>query len=68
MDNIIISRTDTNAPEYPQVFALRDEILRKPLGMSLKNDDLSRDYIDTIFIARRGDEVIGRRFAPRITQ
>jgi len=59
MDNIAIAHIDTNAPEYPQVFALRDEQLRKPLGMSLKNDDLSRDYIDNIFIAKYGDKVIG---------
>ena len=58
MNDIVITHIDDKAPEYPQVFALRDEILRRPLGMSLKDDDLSRDRIDTIFIARQGDEVL----------
>lgn len=59
MENIHISRIDTNSPDYPQVFDLRDEMLRKPLGMSLKNDDLSRDYVDMIFMAKHEGKVIG---------
>ena len=59
MEHIHISRIETTAPDYAQVFALRDELLRKPLGMSLKNDDLSRDYVDTIFMAKHGETVIG---------
>ena len=57
-DRIYVSRIDTTAPEYTQAFALRDEILRKPLGMSLKNDDLSRDLTDVILIAQYQDVVI----------
>jgi len=57
--NIIISAITSASEKYPQVFRLRDEILRKPLGMSLVNDDLSRDHTDTIFIAEHNEEVIG---------
>ena len=45
-------------PEYKEVFALRDEVLRKPLGQSLHNEDLSRDYTDVILAAKHNDTVI----------
>ena len=41
------------------VWDLREEILRKPLGMSLKNEDLSWDHQDNIFIAEESGRVIG---------
>jgi predicted GNAT family N-acyltransferase len=59
MNDIIVSAITATSPQYQQVFDLRDEILRKPLGLSLKNDDLRRDYVDTIFIAGHKDKVIG---------
>lgn len=45
IDTIIVS---PQSAAYTDVLALRDEILRKPLGMSLHNEDLSRDYTDII--------------------
>lgn len=59
MDNITISHITHSSPKYQQVWDLREEILRKPLGMSLKNDDLSWDYIDGFFIAEHNNKVIG---------
>jgi predicted GNAT family N-acyltransferase len=59
MDNIVVSRINSSSPKYTQVWDLREEILRRPLGMSLKNEDLSRDHTDTIFIAEKNDKVIG---------
>lgn len=59
MDNIVISHIRHAAPQYYQVMELRDEILRKPLGLSIKDDDNSRDIIDTIFIAEHNGKVIG---------
>ena len=32
-----------DSPEYDQELLLRDEVLRRPLGMSLKNDNLEND-------------------------
>lgn len=52
MENIAIILVTSSSPEYGEVFALRDEVLRKPLGMSLKDDDLSRDLIDIILVAK----------------
>ena len=47
-----------SSPEYAAVFTLRDEVLRKPLGMSLKNDDLSRDAVDVIFAGKMDGKVV----------
>ena len=54
-------------PEFDEVWHLREEVLRKPLGLSLKNDNLSRDYIDTIFVANAGGTVIGCVFLHRLS-
>jgi N-acetylglutamate synthase-like GNAT family acetyltransferase len=59
MDNIIISRIGNSSPKYQQVWDLREEVLRKPLGMSLKNDDMSWEPMDDIFIAEHDGKVIG---------
>ena len=59
MENILISRINASSPEFAQLWGLREEVLRKPLGRSLKDDDLSRDYIDTFFIASHNGLVIG---------
>lgn len=59
MSNITIKQVNSSSPEYPQIWQLREEILRKPLGLSLKNEDLGDDDLDTIFIALHNDFVIG---------
>ena len=58
-DEIVISRISPAAPQYQQVWDLREEVLRKPLGRTLKDDDLSRDHTDAIFIAEQNNTVIG---------
>ena len=55
LDTIIITSA---APEYADVFALREEVLRKPLGMSLHNEDLSRDHTDVIMAGKLEGQVI----------
>lgn len=44
---------------YSQVYDLREKVLRIPIGLSLKNEDLSSDNDDTIFIAIKDNHVIG---------
>lgn len=56
---ITVSRINLSDPRYQQVWELREEILRKPLGLSLRNEDLSRDAINAIFIAEHEGKVIG---------
>ncbi|MBN9483085.1 MAG: GNAT family N-acetyltransferase [Bacteroidetes bacterium] len=58
-DGIVISRIPITDKRYQQVYDLREEVLRKPIGLSLKNEDLTSDAINTIFIAEKDNKVIG---------
>ena len=59
MDQIIISRINYTSPRYQEVWDLREEILRKPLGRSLKNDNTERDLVDIITIAECNNKIVG---------
>ena len=59
MHSITIATATKASHEYAQVWQLREEVLRQPLGMSLKDEDLSMDAEDLIFIAISGDKVVG---------
>jgi hypothetical protein len=41
------------------VWQLREDVLRRPLGLSLKNESLAMDYEDVILVALSGATVIG---------
>ncbi|GAA4450538.1 GNAT family N-acetyltransferase [Rurimicrobium arvi] len=56
---ITLTRIDARHPLFPEVFALRDTGLRKPLGQSLYEEDTSGDLEDDIFIAQDGARIIG---------
>jgi GNAT superfamily N-acetyltransferase len=51
----IINRND---PAYDAVWALREEILRKPLGLSLHNEDLSAEVAETTIAATGAGGVV----------
>ena len=57
--NISVSHITSASSRYREVWDLREEILRKPLGLSLKNEDMSRDHRNTIFIAEHEGAIIG---------
>jgi len=59
MADILIKEINSLSLEYQGVWNLREEVLRKPLGLSLKNEDLSDDAQDIIIIAMDDDNVIG---------
>jgi predicted GNAT family N-acyltransferase len=59
MDEIQIRQISLNEPDYEQVYNLREEVLRKPIGLSLKNEDLSGDAKDIILGAMQRGKVIG---------
>lgn len=56
---VIIQQIRHTDPLFSQVYALRDAVLRVPLGLSLRDEDLSGDAEDDIFIALDGTSVIG---------
>lgn len=45
--------------EYHIVWQLREDVLRKPLGLSLKNEDLSGEKDEIVFAAQEGEETVG---------
>ncbi|MCR9063571.1 MAG: GNAT family N-acetyltransferase [Cytophagales bacterium] len=50
---------NTSNPHYTQELELRDIVLRQPLGLSIKNDDLSKEGDWFHFVAIVNDRVIG---------
>ncbi|MBS1772669.1 MAG: GNAT family N-acetyltransferase [Bacteroidetes bacterium] len=58
-DGIVINRLEITDKKYQQVYNLREEILRKPIGLSLKDENLSTDALNIIFVAEKEDIVIG---------
>lgn len=59
MASIVIEKISTAHPLFGQVFALREKVLRRPLGLSLYNEDTSADALAIILIAKEEEEVIG---------
>jgi len=59
MKDVTISIINSSSSKYQPVFELRDEVLRKPLGRSLKDEDMSRDHKNIIFIAEHEGKIIG---------
>jgi len=44
--------------EYADVFALREEILRRPLGLSLHDEDLGNEVNEYILVAEEEDIIV----------
>jgi N-acetylglutamate synthase-like GNAT family acetyltransferase len=57
--DITIEQLTAQHPYYSQVYDLREEVLRKPIGLSLEDEDLSTDELDTILVALHSGKVIG---------
>jgi predicted GNAT family N-acyltransferase len=56
---VTIKEIHISDPEYLQVWKLREEVLRKPLGLSLLQEDLSGEAAEHILVAMVDEEVIG---------
>lgn len=57
--NIQIQQVSVADVAYQEVWQLREDILRQPIGLSLKNEDLSGDAEDIILAAIEDGKVIG---------
>jgi predicted GNAT family N-acyltransferase len=51
MNGITIRQINTTDPEYQKVWELREEILRRPIGLSLAEEDLSGEKDEIILAA-----------------
>ncbi len=58
-NKIEIRQIDYHSDEYILELHLRDEVLRKPLGMSLYNDNLENEWKDVHIGAFSKDKLIG---------
>jgi predicted GNAT family N-acyltransferase len=54
-----LSIIDWQSPYYEQVLSLRNEVLRRPLGLNLNDEDLSEDRDQYIIIALNEDILVG---------
>lgn len=59
MDKAIIKVISTEEKEYAYALALRDKVLRKPLGLSIENDDLSKEARAYHVVAMNKEDVVG---------
>src|SRR5919112_5123629 len=50
---------DYGSPEYQQMVALRNDILRKPLGLTFQQEELEREANDILIGAFEDDRMLG---------
>jgi predicted GNAT family N-acyltransferase len=50
---------DHGSPEYQQMLKLRDEILRKPLGLTFSTDELEKEKDHLLIAAYEDDHMLG---------
>jgi len=66
--DIVIRVLKYDSDDYQQELELRDEVLRKPLGMSIYNDRLEADKTDTHIGAFVGEELVGVLVLTRVSE
>lgn len=59
MSLVFIHKIKSTHPHFTAVFALREKVLRLPLGLSLYHEDTSGDAEDDILIALENGVVVG---------
>ena len=50
---------DHGSPEYQQMLKLRDDILRKPLGLAFSDEELAKDKDNLLIAAYEDDQMLG---------
>ena len=67
-NNYVIRKIEWGSKEYEAELELREKILRLPLGMSVYNEDLSKEAAHDHFCVISGDKVIGTLFMARVDE
>jgi len=57
-DTISITTITYGSPEYIEMCKLRDEVLRKPIGLKLTEEETMRDIDDILIVCMLNEEVI----------
>ncbi|MBD0331626.1 MAG: GNAT family N-acetyltransferase [Chitinophagaceae bacterium] len=50
---------DHGTPEYQQMLKLRDDILRKPLGLSFSSEEIEKEKHNLLIAAYEDDQMLG---------
>lgn len=56
---MLIQQVPYNSPEYQAICALRYDVLRKPIGMELREKDVALDHTEFLIAAIDNGRVIG---------
>jgi N-acetylglutamate synthase-like GNAT family acetyltransferase len=59
MENLSIETISVSSPLYQKELKLRDEVLRKPLNLSIEDDDLSDEVNQIHFVALLDSAMVG---------
>jgi N-acetylglutamate synthase-like GNAT family acetyltransferase len=59
MEPYIVVEVEFGSARYQQTLELRDRVMRAPLGLSIKNDDLSYEQQATVLAVFDGDTILG---------
>ena len=62
-----LKQIDHGSPEYLQMVTLRDNVLRKPLGLSLHPDELKNEKDDIFIVCTEEDNMLGCCILTKIT-
>ena len=54
-----LKQIDHGTPEYKKMVSLRDEMLRRPLGLSFAKEELEREKDDILIAAFDDDKMLG---------
>ncbi|MDD2472948.1 MULTISPECIES: GNAT family N-acetyltransferase [unclassified Methanoculleus] len=54
-----VAELEFGSEKYEQTVLLRDKVMRKPLGLSIKNDDLSFERYATVLAVFESDTILG---------
>lgn len=54
-----VTEVEFGSENYEKTVRLRDKVMRKPLGLSIENDDLSYEKNATVLAVLDGDAILG---------
>ena len=60
--NFLIRKFDINSQEYKISLEIRDEVFRRPQGLSIYDDDLSDDFESEMYAGFLGERMISMAF------